>query len=284
MDKIEEIEVLNGKKNHCKLLASDGKEYILKKVCIPNQRLAEFTKITKIEVPSFQRILQVEKTTNKDEYSVVAEWIEGCTFNSILYNITDIQKQHYVKVIANKLKNIHVTYEQQYNVSFTEKDVERILDQEFLKPEIKELLLSYMISKLPLINSRFPTIVHGDMHIGNILITKADDIVFIDLDDVRFGDAFIDLVYAANIILSKEEYSTYYLFLKYYFDDKLPQEFWPVVNFYSICKAIMIMKEEVLNSVNGQPILSIDSFIQQHDGLKKEKPYWYKELYNVDHR
>ena len=169
-------------------------------------------------------------------------------------------------------------------MSFTEKDVERILDQEFLKPEIKELLLSYMISKLPLINSRFPTIVHGDMHIGNILITKADDIVFIDLDDVRFGDAFIDLVYAANIILSKEEYSTYYLFLKYYFDDKLPQEFWPVVNFYSICKAIMIMKEEVLNSVNGQPILSIDSFIQQHDGLKKEEPYWYKELYNVDHR
>ena len=122
-----------------------------------------------------------------------------------------------------------------------------------------------MTERLPLVNSRYKTVVHGDMHIGNILITEDEDVVFIDLDDVRFGDPFIDLVYASNIIFSKTEYHTYYLFLKYYFGGILPQDFWPVVNF------------------DGNPVFYMDSLICQHDGFQQEDPLWYREIRYKDH-
>ena len=162
-------------------------------------------------------------------------------------------------------------------MSIPENCVEKIVKQDFLAPEIQRLLLSYLIGKLPIVNSRNRTIVHGDVHTGNILITEDEDVVFIDLDHVRFGDPYMDLVYASNLIGSRTDRNTYYAFLKDYFETGIPRDFWPVVNFYSICKAIVIMKAEREPGANGKRMLSIERLIQQHGGFKEEEPRWYRE-------
>lgn len=286
MDDIGEIcdiKQINGKHTHRKILALNGKEYILKKVSIPDGRINEFMKIRKMEIPGFQKIDYIKSTGNQEEYWLLAEWIPGSTFKSDLDCITGKQETYFIKKITDKLKKIHTDYKQDSKVLLSETDVVRMVDQSFLPQRNRELLLSYMIGKLPLINSRYKTVVHADMHTGNILITEDGDIAFIDLDDVRFGDPFIDLVYASNIIFSQKEYHTYYLFLKYYFGGILPQDFWPVVNFYSIFKAIMIMKMEIKDSADGNPVFSMDSFIHQHNRFQQEEPIWYREICNKDH-
>lgn len=280
---IYDIKKIDGKHTHRKILASNGKAYILKKVSIPSGRINEFMKIRKMGIPGFQKIDYIKSTGNQEEYWLLAEWILGSPFKSDLDCITGEQEKYFIKKITEKLKKIHTDYKQEYKVSLSETDVVHMVDQSFLPQETRKLLLSYMTGKLPLINSRYKTVVHGDMHIGNILITEDEDVAFIDLDDVRFGDPFIDLVYASNIVISKKEYHTYYLFLKYYFGGTLPQDFWSIVNFYSICKAIMIMKAETKGGIDGNPVFSMDSFIRQHDGLQQEEPLWYREIRNKDH-
>lgn len=286
MDDIGEIcdiKQIDGKRTHRKILMPDGKEYILKRVSIPNGRINEFMKIRKMGIPGFQKVADIKSTGNQDEYWLLAEWISGNPFKPEFDRITGEQEPYFIKKITNKLRKLHTDYKQDCKVSLSETDVVHIVEQSFLPKKNRELLLSYMTERLPLVNSRYKTVVHGDMHIGNILITEDEDVVFIDLDDVRFGDPFIDLVYASNIIFSKTEYHTYYLFLKYYFGGIPPQDFWPVVNFYSICKAIMIMKAEIRDSFDENPVFSMDSFIRQHDGFQQEEPLWYREIRNKDH-
>ena len=117
--------------------------------------------------------------------------------------------------------------------------------------------------------------MHGDVHTGNILITEDEDVVFIDLDHVRFGDPYMDLVYASNLIGSRTDRNTYYAFLKDYFETGIPGIFGQ-----SICKAIVIMKAEREPGANGKRMLSIERLIQQHDGFEREEPRWYRERYS----
>lgn len=284
---IHTIEQINGKYGqkygYKKIVMSDGKKYLLKRVYIPSIRIDEFMEIKNAVISQFQKIVYIGKTSNRNEYWILLEWAEEhCTLSDIS-GMSDVRKREVIKKAAESLKKLHEDERQKKKVFLTKNDVASIIDQKFLSQRNKELLFSYMITKLPLINSRYKTVVHGDMHTGNVLITKNEEILFIDLDDVQYGDPFIDLVYASNLIFSEKEYPIYYLFLKYYFENNIPQDFWPIVNFYSICKAVKIMKAEIDNSVDGKPVFSMDSFICEHAGLRREEPYWYQEIRRKDH-
>lgn len=278
----EQQQDIYNEKKRWKLVLSDGKEYILKKTYISKSRIEEYRNICEMNIFGFQKILYFYNSDLENEYYVLAEWISGDVFKPS--GICESDEKIIIKKMSNQLKEIHLNNKSSERVFFSKSDVEKIVKQDFLPEETQKIILSYMLEKLPIINSRYKTIVHGDMHLKNILITREKDIIFIDLDDVCWGDPFMDLVYASNIIISKSEWHAYYLLLKYYFGNNLPSNFWPIVNFYTLCKAIVIMKAEIAKSLYGKPLFSIDNLIDQHTGMKQEKPIWYKQMEKMDEK
>lgn len=277
----QQQDIYNEKKRW-KLVMSDGKEYILKKINIPKSRIEEYKNICEMNIRGFQKILRFYNWGWENEYYILAEWITGDVFTPS--GICESDEKIMIKKMSGQLKEIHLNNKVSDRVYFSKSDVEKIVKQDFLPEKTQKIILSYMIEKLPIINSRYKTVVHGDVHLKNILITREKNVIFIDLDDVCWGDPFMDLVYASNIIISKSEWHVYYLFLKYYFGNNLPPNFWPIVNFYTLCKGIDIMKAEIAKSLYGKPLFSIDNLIDQHEGMKQEKPMWYKQMEKVDEK
>lgn len=87
----------------------------------------------------------------------------------------------------------------------------------------------------------------------------------------------MDLVYAGNLHYTRSENYHYYMFLQYYFDGKIPEDFWPTVNIYSIAKALDIMDYEQ-KKCTGEPVqLSMKSFLHNHDNMQTDPAKWYLE-------
>lgn len=268
-----------GTDRHCwRLVSSEGKAYILKRIYLPPCRVRDFKLICQCKIAAFQNVIKICNTNNKDEYWVLNEWVSGSTFNPISLSLQNEEQKSQVKQIANRLRSIHLENQTNSTVILQEDTLRSLLNCNFIKKNTQEMLLSYMVDKLPMIQARHCTIVHGDLHIKNIILTEDNDIVFIDMDDIRYGDPYIDLVYASNLICSADEYYTYYLLLNYYFEYEIPTEFWPIVNFYSVLKAINIMTSEAAKSIDRKPILSIEGLIRQHRGFTEEQPLWYTQI------
>lgn len=268
-----------GTGNRCwKIISSDGRAYILKKIFLLSCRIRDFKSICRKSISGFQKVIRICNASNKDEYWVLNEWVSGSSFSPVQFSLQNEEQKSRVKQIADRLRRIHLENETNSKVILQEDALRSNLNCNFIERTTREILLSYMSDKLPLLQARRCTIVHGDLHIRNIVLTKDNDITFIDMEDVRYGDPYIDFVYASNLICSDDEYYTYYLLLNYYFENDPPEEFWPVVNFYSIIKAINIMRSEAARSIDRRPILSIEGLIRQHRGFTEEQPFWYTQL------
>ena len=268
-----------GEGNRClRIISSKGKKYILKRIYLPPCRVEDYKLICQKKISGFQKVIMVCNAVNNDEYWVLNEWVSGNTFCSIMPSLKNDEQKRKVRQIADSLRRIHMENQMDSTVVLQANTLMGLLQCSYINRSTQELLLSYMLDKLPMIQKRHCTIVHGDLHIRNIILTEDDCIAFIDMDDVRYGDPYIDLVYASNLICSADEYYTYYLLLNYYFANNIPMDFWSIVNFYSIIKAISIMKSEVAMSMDEKPILSIEGLIKQHCGFAEEQPLWYTQI------
>ena len=268
------------KGNRCmRIISSEGKKYILKQIYLPASRVEEYKQICQKEILGFQKVIMVCDATN-NKYWVLNEWVSGNTVCSAMPSLKNNEQKKIIKHIAESLREIHTEYQTETAVLFEADTLKNYLQCRFIDENTQELLSSYMLDKLPTIQKRHCTIVHGDFHTENIILTENGGITFIDMDDMRYGDPYIDLVYASNLICSADEYYTYYLLINYYFANNIPTDFWPIVNFYSVIKAISIMESEAEMNADGKPLLSIEGFVKQHSGFTEEQPLWYTRLHH----
>ena len=278
---IQCIECMGSRKHCFRIISSEGKAYALKKTYLHPQRVRDYQAICRENVPGFQKVLAFSKADREDEYWVLSEWTDGEAVHPLPLLIHHEEQKKQVQQIAEKIKRIHTDYRTDNPVRLQEGIIRETLARSLTDQNTRTMLQSYMTDRLPLIQARHCTIVHGDFHLQNMIVREDHDIAFIDMDDVRYGDPYIDLVYAANLVYSMKEYYTYYLLLNEYFDRNIPAEFWPVVNFYSIIKNIHIMDDEAVNKVEGRPKMTMDGFIRQHRGLTSEQPLWYTRMHRI---
>ncbi len=278
---INDIESIESCSRYWRLVSSDRVVYVLKKIYLSPCRVRDFIRISQCNIPGFQKIIHICSANTINEYWVLSEWVPGNTISPVFISKQNEEHKGQIKKVADILRNIHLTNQTNETAFWTEDSLRSILNCSFLNKNTQELLLSYMVDKLPIIQSRHCTIVHGDMHLRNIIVREDGNITFIDMDDIQYGDPYIDFVYASNLIRSADEYYTYYLLLNYYFENEIPADFWSIVNFYSIIKAINIMTSEAERSVDGLPILSMDGLISQHKGFMVEQPLWYSKLHKM---
>ena len=265
--------------SHCKVIFEDGNVYLAKHMVMKDDRLKEYQAIQELNIASFQKTFHY-LCIGECEYIVFLRWETGKPLSLELWNEDPSSYLLSLQKAAKTLWEIHTSNEMKKKIDISPQMIERVLNKDFLTSEQKQLLRQYINKNLPEINSRYITVIHGDLHINNILMTEKG-IVFIDLDDTKYGDAYMDLVYAANIHYSRDLYRIYYEFINFYFNYNVPTDFWRIVNIYSIYKAILIMDCEIKNSRERTPLFSMEDFIVQHDGMKSDVPVWYQNLEKI---
>ena len=256
-------------KKHIKVSLSDGNMLLVKK-CDPNQMQMLRTIMGTYVIPQFQKVI-AEYQLNSDICFMLLEWKDGKLITDSSEELFDGNLQTAVAAI----KKIHNDTQCQEKVRIDSSFIDEIESKTYLSRDEKKIIIQYVLSNLHYLNDRFKSIIHGDLHLQNILITNSGA-MFIDLDDVCWGDPFEDLVYAANLHGMKSEAYSYFMFLEYYFDNKIPEEFWPIVNVYSIKKAMHIIEDEINRSQNHRSILSMSSILREHDYMSQDEPHWFK--------
>lgn len=256
-------------KQHIKVYLSDGSMLLVKK-CDPKQTQMLKTIMDKYPIHQFQRILGEYQLGSGVCYTLL-EWKEGII-------ISDSREELFegnLQIAAAAIKKIHSDTQCQDKVKIDNNFIDEIERKTYLTNDEKKIIIQYVLSNLHYLNGRFKSIIHGDLHLQNILMTNSN-VVFIDLDDVCWGDPFEDLVYAANLHGMKNEAYSYFMLLDYYFEHKIPEEFWPIANVYSIKKAMLIIEDEINRSPNHKSTLSMSSILREHDYMSQDEPHWYK--------
>lgn len=275
--KIINTAVINGgnriKKQHLKVTFADGDSLLLKKCKMSQTQIHRLREICNYAIPQFQKVVAVYPVA-VDEYYILMEWKEGFLLNEYCCKTVRDEFTNSLREAAMALRCIHENTKTKKKVNITLDRVNDIKNKAFLTTEQKEVIIQYITSNLPCLNNRYESIIHGDLHLANILVADKG-VIFLDLDDVGFGDPFMDLVYAAHLHYSKKELLQYYYFLQYYFNNKIPKEFWRIVNVYSLIKAMNIIEAEIRNSETHTPVLSIASLLSEHDNMTYDEPNWF---------
>lgn len=275
--KIIKISVVAGgnkiKKHHFKVTLSDGTSLLLKKCIMSQHKMQCLMEVRNKGISNFQRILAIYPVT-VNEYYMIMEWKEGVLLCNCVGLFNRCVLDNYLRETAIALRHIHESTRMHEKVCVTPDYVNEINSKDYLTCEQKKVMVQYITSNLWYLNNRHVSIVHGDVHLANILVSDGK-IVFLDLDDAGYGDPYRDLVYAANLHHSRNELQLYYLLLKYYFDNNVPKEFWRIVNVYSLIKAMSIIESEIRDSETHVPALSMSSVLSEHDNLTHDEPNWY---------
>ena len=264
------------KKEHLKVSLSDGKKILIKKYHMSPSRLKELTEISSLNIDCFQKLLSVHPT-GEDEGYLLMEWNEGIILNDGSYESDSYRMREDVRKAAEALRHLHEATKTQQIIMVTTDDVNAINEKRYLTSEQKRILIDYITSNIDLTNGRCRSVIHGDFHLANILIQDSR-VVFLDIDDVGYGDPYMDLVYAANLQYTRKEQLRYYWFLQYYFDHEIPGEFWRIVNCYSLIKGMVIIESEIRKSQDRNAVLSIDSLFKEHENMTRQEPNWFLKI------
>lgn len=274
-----EIKSGDGLRKHFKVILDDKSEYLCKLIQMSDERIQVYKRVANVGISCFQKTYMICLLKN-DTYLLLVEWNSGKLIREYLSESREYDVL--LKIIGNaarEIRRVHSEYMILQKVEISQHDVEKLFEKnrDLLTSSSFDMLKKYVLENYRCLNGRPQTIIHGDLHIHNILETSVG-MMFIDIDDCGYGDPYMDLIYASNLIKTKSENRLYYEFLMKYFDNHIPEEFWVIVNIYSIYKALHIMRCEKKLTSNNKPIYSLDNFICQHKMMTSHEPLWFEEM------
>ncbi len=266
--------------NVWRLDASDGRKYVFKYIHLRDERYKDYLRIQSMHLKVAPKLFFIRKIGD-NHYAVVVEWVEGITLEEA--NRKNKLKYFFgIGKVVELIKKLHAVDADAGVVSIDEAVIDSILDRDFLDRDLKETLRKYLVERLGIVNGRRMTIVHGDMHSRNIMVTE-EGLKFIDFDDARFGDAYIDLIYMANNLVPATTFDKIYkfFFLQKFFDGHVPEDLWEIVNFYSVIKNVFRMNDEINNKVDHRATDTFSIMFDEHKNMTVNKPDWYIKMEKI---
>lgn len=261
----------DGLHTHFKVLLEDGLFFLCKIMELSKERLGIYKSIIDRNIACFQNPAYIWPLA-AEKYVVLLPWIVG---NKVVRND--------ISAAAEAIRDVHSVTVGTSTMCISKKEVEKNFEnnRDLIDAEYFDILLNYVIEHLDYLNGRNISVIHGDLHLRNMLGTSKG-IRFIDIDDCKYGDPYMDLVYASNLIKDEKDNPLYYDFLMSYFNHSIPKEFWIIANIYSIHKALSIMRFEKEHTSNHQSIYKFENFMTQHKMMSCDVPLWFEDLKEKD--
>ncbi len=221
-------------------------------------------------------------SNGKSVYSLLT-WVEGEEAETVLPKISEREQYNLGLKAGQALQRIHTIpagenqeeWAQRYKRKIEQKirayrncSVKLQNDTEFIR---------FLEKNISFLNDRPQVYQHGDFHIGNLIVTKDNDIGVIDFNRSDFGDPWeefnrcgFSFKISVPFVLGQ---------IHGYFDQRVPDRFFRLMAIYVITNtissvpwAIPFGEEDVKCMINNA-----NEVYDYYNGLKTYVPIWYKD-------
>lgn len=270
------------------LQSKTQKKYIIRisKIVEINNKIREYNAMKKMKEFKFvQKFLGYGICKNKEFIYSIYSWIKGKNLEEKICKLTDKEQYQLGVQAGKKLKEIHklTTIDFNYNFSNEIKEKINIAKEKYNKSKYKieneEIIWDFINKNLYLLNKREKCFLHGDFHIGNIILNKKNELSFIDLNWFRYGDPykeFVKAVYVSRMLSVNFSVGQ----INGYFNNEVPELFFKILALYT---AINIQFSILWSSELGKKevekdLKRIKKVYDDYNGFKIIIPKWYIEL------
>ena len=215
---------------------------------------------------------------------MLLEWMEGEEAEKVVPTMTK-EKQYSIGVKSGQiLRGIHENsiindMEQDWYDRYFEVITPRIeaYKNEGVPFEGAEAILSFIEENKHLLHERRQGGIHGDFHLGNLIINEKGELFVIDWQTVDFegvGDPWVDFI---NIGIEYPAFAAGQI--DGYFNHQVPEEFWRILALYLSVSAITsIVWAKYFAPERLESILELNKKVMKwYDGMNRVIPSWYRE-------
>ena len=215
---------------------------------------------------------------------MLLEWMEGEEAEKVVPNMP-LDKQYTIGVTSGRiLREIHenskdVESKQDWYDRYFEVITPRIeaYKDEGIPFEGAEAILSFIEENKYLLHDRRQCSIHGDYHLGNLIINEKEELFVIDWQTVDFegiGDPWVDFI---NIGIEHPAFAAGQI--DGYFNHQVPEAFWRILALYLSVSAITsIVWAKYFAPEQLERVLTLNkNVVKWYDGMRQVIPSWYRE-------
>ena len=138
-------------------------------------------------------------------------------------------------------------------------------------------ILAFIEENKHLLHDKKQRRIHGDFHLGNLIINEKEELFVIDWQTVDFegvGDPWVDFI---NIGIEHPSFAAGQI--DGYFNHQVPETFWRMLALYLSVSAITaIVWAKYFAPERLERIMALNkNVVNWYDGMKQMIPSWYKE-------
>jgi len=286
--KVKEItKGMSGDRKYC-IETRDGKKFLLRITEVLNYETKKkdyefLLSLNKAGLP-VPKAFDFGMCEDGNSVYMLLEWMEGEEAEKVVPNM-EPDKQYTIGVMSGRiLREIHenaktVESEQDWYDRYFEVIIPRIeaYKNEGIPFEGAEAILAFIEENKNLLHDRRQCSIHGDYHLGNLIIDENEELFVIDWQTVDFngvGDPWVDFI---NIGIEHPAFAVGQI--DGYFNHQVPEEFWRMMALYLSVSAITsIVWAKYFAPERLEGILTLNkNVVKWYDGMRQVIPLWYKE-------
>lgn len=274
----------SGEKKYC-VETFSGDKYLLRLADLSqyDRKKREFEMLKDLKEINFTRPLHIGTYDKKNVAFTVYTWVEGKDLAEILPYLDEEQQYklgYQSGLILNKFHSLEApldvpTWEERFNNKL-DKKIKKYQQCE-IEVQGAEAIIEYVNNNRDLLNSRPQTFLHGDYHVGNMVLNKNKSIGIIDFNRYDYGDPWEEF----NKITSCVEISPVFASgqLDGYFDNNIPDEFWRLLALYTGSNQLSYIPwaMERGNLEIEKAVKQTKDVLTWYDGYREYIPSWYKK-------
>ncbi|MBQ8846222.1 MAG: phosphotransferase [Lachnospiraceae bacterium] len=270
----------------------DGKKLLLRITDISNYDTKKkdydfLLSVNKADLP-VPKAVDFGMCEDRDSVYMLLEWMEGEEAEKVVPTMKK-DKQYSIGLKSGQiLKGIH----ENSTINDMDRDwYARYFD--VIQPRIEayknegvpfegaDEILAFIEENKHLLHERRQCRIHGDFHLGNLIINEKEELFVIDWQTVDFegvGDPWVDFI---NIGIEHPAFAAGQI--DGYFNHQIPEAFWRMLALYLAVSAITsIVWAKYFAPERLESILELNKkVIKWYDGMNQVIPSWYKE-YKVE--
>ena len=264
----------------------DGEKLLLRisDISLYDTKIKEFEmlkEISKLDIPMNQPLKCGICNGGKSVF-LLFKWLDGVDLEENIHKYSEEEQYRLgydAGLILKKIHSVEISSDLNWEEYFNSKMDKKI--QDYIKCPLKydgdKYILNYIEENRHLLKDRPITFLHGDYHIGNMLVNGKDELGIIDFNRCSYGDPWEEF----NRIVWCASASPHFASgrINRYFDMNLPEEFFRLLALY-ICSNTLSSLPWAM-SVDKKQIPTMlaqaNEILIWFNNMKNPIPNWYIE-------
>lgn len=212
----------------------------------------------------------------------IQSWIDGTDADQIIPSYSGARQYEYGLEAGRVLRKIHSipapVSQEDWEIRINRK-IERNTKRYCQCPiqyENGHVFMDYINENIHLLKNRPQACLHGDYHMGNMIIDREGKLCIIDFNRCDYGDPWEDF---KRIVWNAQKAPRFASgMVTGYFDDHVPTEFWKLLALYiasnalgSVYWALPFGQDEVNTMLN-----QVKDILFWYDNMREFVPSWYR--------